>query len=1060
MIDLLPLALLVFLLIMQRKMGARVAALEDEVKALRDAIGDRDAAVQAVANSSAGADAAQPWGNEDEDAQAADAGSGPAALPAEASVAAMGHAGEQAQDRLPDATTLARAAPDTDGTDASAADSMARSLAGMRESFESNIGARWPVWVGGVALALGGIFLVRYSIEAGLLGPAARLVLAAGFGLLLLVLGDVLRRRGPSVSASLHTGHALGLPFGRRFGRHAGEIGSAGTEQEPEPEPMADPTAQSNTTQSKTARSGTAQPGRLQSPVAPSNTTQSTITHSASAKSTSTEPGTALPPGIPGVLTAAGALTLIGAIYAAYDVYQFIGPAPAFMLMAAVSLGTVALSLLHGQALAGLGLLGSLATPALVASSDPNISGLFAFLALTFAAVCAASRLRGWTIVPALANLGIGFWSLFYLAVTTDIDPVPPALALIVMIGGTAFLWPGSAYGRDLFDTGDVRTLSGGLHGLLRRPPLKISLTASLMAVLAALGLAASITPGSSVGGLFAAAAVIASLAAYGASRGRAIWAGIIAGFGAVASVALTAADYLDFSLPSVIDGTLSAPAGQAPAAPALIGNTVEIAIFLGLGAVFTLVGLAAIRRYRADDPVFAAAWAFLAPAVPLAIAVISFFNFGHLGRDWSHGLYALAIGLVMLGAAQWLQASAGNPATQSVDEDDASAAGENNPFAAWPAHLAVTGAFSGFAVALHALTSGIVTTILVALLGFAFLISARAKSWPALPWMMPLAILVVFGRIAWDPTLVGATHLGTTPFLNALLPGYGIPAVLAIIAAYLLRHSADLRLKNVLQALAALSSLMAIAILVRHAMNGGTLDTAVPTLAEQSLYTLLAIAFSGVLMTLDAKSPSVTFRYGSMIAGVIATLNVLSLHVFALNPVFTGEGTGAWPLINLLLIGYLLPAIAYGIVAWTARGRRPAIYVAMLGIAGAVLGFLWATLSVRRFFQGPNIDLWKGFGAAETYSYSVVWLLIGVALLALGSRLEARALRLAAAGLVLIAVIKVFLVDMSNLEGILRALSFIGLGAVLIGIGLFYQRILGKKGGSEKTADSAGERP
>jgi uncharacterized membrane protein len=46
----------------------------------------------------------------------------------------------------------------------------------------------------------------------------------------------------------------------------------------------------------------------------------------------------------------------------------------------------------------------------------------------------------------------------------------------------------------------------------------------------------------------------------------------------------------------------------------------------------------------------------------------------------------------------------------------------------------------------------------------------------------------------------------------------------------------------------------------------------------------------------------------------------------------------------------------------------------------------------------------------------------------------------------VLIAVLKVFLIDMSNLEGILRALSFIGLGAVLIGIGLFYQRILVKK--------------
>jgi uncharacterized membrane protein len=43
----------------------------------------------------------------------------------------------------------------------------------------------------------------------------------------------------------------------------------------------------------------------------------------------------------------------------------------------------------------------------------------------------------------------------------------------------------------------------------------------------------------------------------------------------------------------------------------------------------------------------------------------------------------------------------------------------------------------------------------------------------------------------------------------------------------------------------------------------------------------------------------------------------------------------------------------------------------------------------------------------------------------------------------------------MSNLEGILRALSFIGLGAVLIGIGLFYQRILLNKGDAAPTETS-----
>ena len=41
--------------------------------------------------------------------------------------------------------------------------------------FEERIGTRWVVWVGGLTLALGGFFMVRYSIDAGLLGPGVRI---------------------------------------------------------------------------------------------------------------------------------------------------------------------------------------------------------------------------------------------------------------------------------------------------------------------------------------------------------------------------------------------------------------------------------------------------------------------------------------------------------------------------------------------------------------------------------------------------------------------------------------------------------------------------------------------------------------------------------------------------------------------------------------------------------------------------------------------------------------------------------------------------------------------
>src|SRR5262245_36148377 len=62
--------------------------------------------------------------------------------------------------------------------------------AASRMSLEERLGTRWAVWVGGFALALGGIFLVRYSIERGLLGPLVRVVLAALLATALIIVSE------------------------------------------------------------------------------------------------------------------------------------------------------------------------------------------------------------------------------------------------------------------------------------------------------------------------------------------------------------------------------------------------------------------------------------------------------------------------------------------------------------------------------------------------------------------------------------------------------------------------------------------------------------------------------------------------------------------------------------------------------------------------------------------------------------------------------------------------------------------------------------------------------
>src|SRR5437762_3510704 len=62
------------------------------------------------------------------------------------------------------------------------------------KSFEERFGASWVVWIGGLALALGGIFLVQFSIEAGLIGPGVRIFLGGLLAAALIAAGEWTRR--------------------------------------------------------------------------------------------------------------------------------------------------------------------------------------------------------------------------------------------------------------------------------------------------------------------------------------------------------------------------------------------------------------------------------------------------------------------------------------------------------------------------------------------------------------------------------------------------------------------------------------------------------------------------------------------------------------------------------------------------------------------------------------------------------------------------------------------------------------------------------------------------
>ncbi len=99
-------------------------------------------------------------------------------------------------------------------------------------------------------------------------------------------------------------------------------------------------------------------------------------------------------------------------------------------------------------------------------------------------------------------------------------------------------------------------------------------------------------------------------------------------------------------------------------------------------------------------------------------------------------------------------------------------------------------------------------------------------------------------------------------------------------------------------------------------------------------------------------------------------------------------------------------------------------------------------TLEIRRLYHGPLLTSGATSGA-EQYSYSIAWLAFGVILLGIGIVVNSERARLASAVVIALTILKAFLIDMSTLTGVYRALSFMCLGLVLVAIGWFYQRIL-----------------
>jgi uncharacterized membrane protein len=776
-------------------------------------------------------------------------------------------------------------------------------------SFEERIGTRWVVWVGGLTLALGGFFMVRYSIEAGLIGPGVRTMLGGAFALALLAAGEWLRRKEDVTAIDA-------LPIAN----------------------------------------------------------------------------------IPAILTAAGTSVAFATVYAAYALYDFLAPATAFILLGMVALGTLAAALLHGPALAGLGVVAGFVTPILVSSDKPDFWALYIYLAVITAASFAMARIRLWrwlaitTIAFALA------WTFPCLQcevqmVGAHIFHVIAGFTLAALLVVCGFMFgPPAEEGR--IEPISSAALAAYLFGATAIVITSLHADAAMtaFAVLVAATLAVAWRAPAATGAV-AAAAVLAALvflewAVLANPDMLVVPGGAIPGIG-----------------PHATDGSVSLHLTSA----AIFAAGFGVAGFLAQG-----------RSVSATIPVV---WSAAGVFTPLALLIALYARIAHLDRSVPFAILAV------------LLAAAFGVATELLDKR------EHRPGLPISVALFATGTLSALALALtFALDKGMLS-IAIALMSLG---TAWVSMQRPIPFLRSLAAVlagIVVMRTVYEPRIAGDA-VGTTPIFNWLLWGYGVPALSFWAGSIFLRRRGDDAPQRALESAAILFTVLLVFLEIRHAMNDGNIYRDTAGLTEVALQVCSALAMAIGLERLRIRTGSVIHNIGSILltayAGLCTVFGLLILE----NPMFL------WPIdvggrfLNLLLLGYAMPAVLALLLSYAVAGRRAAAYANTIAAFALVLALSYLSLEVRRLYHGPVLANGVTTGA-EQYTYSITWLAFGVVLLAIGVLANSQRARLASAVVIALTIVKAFVIDMSTLTGVYRALSFMCLGLVLVAIGWLYQRIL-----------------
>ncbi|MFY0663722.1 MAG: DUF2339 domain-containing protein [Natronospirillum sp.] len=310
----------------------------------------------------------------------------------------------------------------------------------------------------------------------------------------------------------------------------------------------------------------------------------------------------------------------------------------------------------------------------------------------------------------------------------------------------------------------------------------------------------------------------------------------------------------------------------------------------------------------------------------------------------------------------------------------------------------------------------------------------------PILRWLLRAVMTLIIVRLTLNPWLPDYATSSRLAGDTWVFWTYGGTLALVALARWLATGLKDTQrwLEGAMLHLLVLF----IAVCVRYALYDGEVFVWRYTFTEASLYTSLLAAL-GIVYAVRARRADVSAALLGVAATVLLSASVVQYLWLAVvqNPLWQrADLVGSTPIANLLLLSYGLPVLLFALATrWgVTELRRTLGFVA----AGALWWFV--TLEVRHLWHG---QLWWGdrMSSGELYSYSLAWLALAVLAMLLGSWRQKRDWYRGGMGLLLLVIAKIFIVDLSDLTGLWRVASFMGLGLTLLGLAYVHQ-VLGRR--------------